>query len=231
MIYALLTPDNNALRKLQFNDLQRSLVMPGNEDDFLLLCDQIACLKDGRRLPLVELALPSLRRLTILERRNFLEIIDSQINADGKITLPEFCVQLIVRQYLDHKNESLFGETAFSHLSQVGYQILIILRVLANAGNKGNAAAALLAFNAGVARIPELACKNPDYYYTEDINFAEIKTALKKLDCSSFKIKQVVVDACAHCAFADRTITVAETELLRALSLALHCPLPPFAPE
>jgi hypothetical protein len=211
--------------------MQHSLVMSGKEDDFLRLFNQLAGLKDGQRLPLVELALPSLRRLTIMERRKFLEKIDHQINADGKITLPEFCVQWIVRQYLDHKNESLFGETAFSHLSQVGYQILIILRAMANAGNKGNAAAARLAFNAGVARIPELACKNPDYYYTEDFNFAEIKTALKKLDCSSFKIKQAAVDACAHCAFADRRITVTEAELLRVLSLALHCPLPPFAPE
>lgn len=105
------------------------------------------------------------------------------------------------------------------------------MRVLANAGNTGDAAAARLAFNAGVARIPELACKNPDYYYTEIINFAEINTALKKLDCASFKIKQLIVDACAHCAFADKAITVAETELLRVISLALHCPLPPFVPD
>ncbi|PKN69302.1 MAG: hypothetical protein CVU54_11225 [Deltaproteobacteria bacterium HGW-Deltaproteobacteria-12] len=231
VICALLTPDNNTLRKYQFHDLQHSLVMPGHEDDFLRLCDQIAGLKNGQRLPLVELALPSLRSLTIMERRNFLETINSQVNADGKITLPEFCVQLIVQQYLGSKDESIFGETVFSHLSQVGYQIFIILRMLANAGNKGNADAARMAFNAGVARIPELACKNPDYYYTEDFNFAEIKTALKKMDCSSFKIKQVVVDACSHCAFADRRITVTEAELLRVLSLALHCPLPPFAPE
>jgi hypothetical protein len=37
-----------------------------------------------------------------------------------------------------------------------------------------------------------------------------------------------VVDACAHCAFADKTITIEEMELLRAVSLTMHCPLPPF---
>jgi len=231
LIYALLTGNECRERERQLNAIARSLVVPGNNEDFLLLCDLTANLKDDWKLPIVELALPSLRSLTHAERKTLLEIIDSLIRADDKITLFEFSVQWIVRQYLARKNENIFEKTPFSHISQVGYQILIILRALANAGNTGDAAAARTAFNAGVARIPELACKNPDYYYTDNINFAEINTALKKLDCSSYKIKQVIVDACAHCAFADKEITVAEAELLRVISLTLHCPLPPFTPD
>jgi hypothetical protein len=230
VIYALLTGDKCPEREIQLNAVARSLVVPGNSEDFRRLCDLTSNLKDGQKLAVVELAMPSLRGLTVMERKNLLEIIDSLTRADEKITLFEFSVQWIVQQHLD-RNEKILGETKFSHISQVGYQILIILRVLANVGNTGNAAAARQAFDAGVARIAELACKNPDYYYTEKINFAEISTALKKLDCSSFKIKQFIVDACAHCAFSDKTITVAEAELLRVISLALHCPLPPFAPD
>jgi hypothetical protein len=102
---------------------------------------------------------------------------------------------------------------------------------LANAGNIGDANSALLAFNSGISRIPELAAKNPDFTYEANINFAPITTALQQLNLSSFKIKQTVVDACAHCAIADKTITVAEAELLRVVSLAMHCPLPPFVPD
>ncbi len=116
----------------------------------------------------------------------------------------------------------------FLNVSQVGYQILLTLRALANAGNMGDADAARKAFTAGVERIPELACKTPDYTYTENINFAEINTALKKLTNSSYKIKQMIIDACSHCTFADNKVTVAEAELLRVISLALDCPLPPF---
>ncbi len=231
IIYALLMGDQCPEQEIQLNALARSLVMPGSKDDFLRLCDLTRNLQDDWKLPLIELAMPSLRGLTMMERRNFLEIIDSLIRADEKITLSEFSVQWIVQQYLGREKEKIFGKTSFFHISQVGYNILVILRTLANAGNKGNAEAARLAFNGGVARIPELACKNPDYYYTENINFAEINTALKKLACSSFKIKQALVDACAHCAFADKTIAVAEAELLRVISLALHCPLPPFTPD
>ncbi len=231
VIFALLLGDKCQERELQINTVTRFLAASGNNDEFSYLCDHAKSLKDDQKLPLVELAMPSLRGLTVEGKRNFLEIIDSLIRTDGKITLLEFSVQWIVQQYLVRENEKIFGGTKYFHISQVGYQILIILRALANAGNTGNTDAARLAFNAGVARIPELACKNPDYYYTENINFAEINTALKKLDCSSFKIKQVVVDACAHCSFVDKTITVTEAELLRVISLALHCPLPPFVPD
>jgi hypothetical protein len=203
----------------------------GNKDEALRLCNLTENLPEDQKLPLVELAMPQLRSLTAIERRNFLEIINSLIRADEKTTLFEFSLQWIVQQYLIPENEKIFGETTFFDVSQVGYQILITLRALANAGNMGNADAARLAFSAGVERIPELACKNPDYSYTENINFAEINTALKKLAYSSFKIKQMIIDACAHCAFADETITVAEAELLRVISLALRCPLPPFLPQ
>jgi len=66
---------------------------------------------------------------------------------------------------------------------------------------------------------------------SKNINFTLVGTAFKQLAYSSFKIKQSVVDACAYCAFADKTITIAELELLRAVSLTLHCPLPPLVAD
>lgn len=230
VIFALLTQNTCVQREVQLNIVGRSPVAPGNREDFLHLCELTTGLQDDQKLPLVELALPSLRRLPAAERTNLLETINLLIQADGQITLFEYSLQRIVRQYL-HKNDCVFKKTAYFHISQVGYHILIVLRALANAGNRGNTEAAQLAFNAGVTRIPELACKNPDSYYTENINFAEIDTALQKLDCSSFKIKQLIIDACAHCVLSDKTVTVAEVELLRVVSLALHCPLPPFDPH
>ena len=227
VIYALLTVDNCPEKELKIGTVVQSMVIPGRKEDFTHLCELTTNLKDEQKLPLVELALPSLRQLSVMERRNFLEIVDSLVQADGKITLFEFSLQWIARQYL-MENDKILGKTVYSHIPQVGYQILVILRALANAGNVNNADEARIAFNAGVARVPELACAPPDYYYTEDINFTGVNTALKKLDCSSFKIKQLIVDACSHCVLSNQTVTAAEAELLRVISLALHCPLPPF---
>jgi len=107
---------------------------------------------------------------------------------------------------------------------------LIILRALACAGNIGSEEKARHAFAAGVARIPEIASKKPDFSYEENIAFLKVSNALKQLNFASFKIKQSVIDACAYCAFADQTITASEAELLRVISLAMNCPLPPFVP-
>jgi Zn-dependent protease with chaperone function len=230
-IFALLLGKDCRERELQLEAIARASAIAGNKDEALRLCSLTENLSEDQKLPLIEIALPQLRSLIAAEKRNFTDTIDSLIDADGKVTLFEFSVRWIIQQSLTGEAGKLFGETAFTQISQVGYQTLTILRVLANAGNTGNADAARLSFNDGLERIPELACKNTDYFYTENINFAEINTALKKLTCSSFKIKQVIIDACAHCAFADNSVTTPEAELLRVISLALGCPLPPFLPK
>jgi Zn-dependent protease with chaperone function len=229
VMYALLMESDCKERE---NQLKAILPSPGNKDDIervTSLCDLIADLKDDQKLPLVELALPQLRSLTDMEKRNFLKTINALIIADGKTTLFEFTIQWILNQYLIRDKEDLFAKTTYFSIPQVGYHIVVILNALANTGNTGNAEAAKAAFNAGIEQIPELASKKPDFVYDEKIKFSLFGTALKQLALSSFKIKQSVVDACAHCAFADKTITIEEMELLRAVSLTMHCPLPPFA--
>ena len=231
VIYALLMGSNCQERENQLKALHRSLLNKGDIENVLSLCDLVAGLKEDQKLPLVELAAPQLRSLTDMEKINFLAIINALIIADGKTTLFEFSIHCILNQYLVGDKEELFSKTTFFSIPQVGYYILVILSALANSGNTGNPDAAKSAFEAGVAQIPELATKKPDFVYAENINFTLVGTAFKQLAYSSFKIKQSVVDACAYCAFADKTITIAELELLRAVSLTLHCPLPPLVAD
>jgi hypothetical protein len=129
------------------------------------------------------------------------------------------------------ETEDVSSKVNFFSYSSIGLDILTILRALACAGNIGNEEKARLAFAAGVERIPELAIKKPDFSYEENIAFLKVSNSLKQLSYASFKIKQSVIDACAHCAFADKTITANEAELLRVVSLAMNCPLPPFLPQ
>ena len=228
VIYALLMGSDCQEREKQIEAIHRSVANKGDTEGVLSLCDLIVGLKDNQKLPIVELAVPQLRRLTEMEKRNFLETINALVTADRKTTLFEFFIQWTLNQYLIRDKEDLYATTTFFRIAQVEYDILIILKALANSGNFGNEDAAKADFKAGVAQIPELAAKNPDFTYTEKINFDLIGTALKQLANASFKIKQSVVDACAYCAFNDKTISIAEWELLRAVSLTLHCPLPPF---
>ena len=231
VIYALLLGSDCRERENQLSALYHSVVTKDDIEGIQRLCDFMTTLKEDQKLPLVEMAVPQLRLLTEKEKRNFLDMINALIMADRKATLFEFFINWMLNQYLIKDKEDLFGKTTFFHIHQVEYDILILLKALANSGNFGNEDSANAAFQAGVAQIPELAAKNHEFIYSEKINFDLIGTALNQLSHASFQIKQSVVDACAGCAFADKTITIAEWEMLRALSLTLHCPLPPFVTD
>jgi Zn-dependent protease with chaperone function len=229
VICALLLGNDSREKATQVDALQRAIVLHGNIDEATRLCELIANLPQNIRLPLVELAMPSLRSLTGMEKRNFLMVINALILADNKVTLFEFTIEWMLNKLLSDM-EDISSKVSFFSYSAIGLDILIILRALACAGNIGSEEKARLAFAAGVARIPELAGKKPEFFYEENIAFLKVSNALKQLNYASFKIKQSVIDACAHCAFADKTITVSEAELLRVISLAMNCPLPPFVP-
>ena len=59
---------------------------------------------------------------------------------------------------------------------------------------------------------------------------AELDSALEQLAQASPSCVQQLLTACAGCIAADRTVTQAEGELLRAIADALACPIPPLLP-
>ena len=226
-IYALLMGNNQPLRDMQTTVLKRALVMQDSIDRIPQACAQLSGLKQQHRLPLIELAMPALSGLSSAEKRNFLLILNGIINADAKVSLFELSVQWLLNKYLN-PSEYLFQNGAIGSYSWVGLDIVVLLGALASAGNTGNSVKAEAAFRAGVARIPVLAARKPDFSYQENSSYLKVNNALSHLTAASYKIKESVIDACAHCAFADETVTIEERELLRVVALALQCPLPPF---
>ncbi len=227
VIYALLLDKNGVRRDLQISSLGRALVLQGNIDGVTKTCTQLSDLQPRLKLPLMQLAMPALSGLTSMEKRNFLLIMHSLINADGKVSLLELSVQWILHKYLNPSEELFRSITKFSY-SQVGLDIVLLLQALACAGHADDKARAQAAFEAGIARIPELAARKPIFAFEENASYVKVNQALTDLTSASFKIKESVIDACTHCAFADKTVTFEEGELLRVIALALQCPLPPF---
>jgi hypothetical protein len=227
LIYALLLDDDTSRRDQQAATLGRALVLQGNIDMVFQLNRQLSGLACGLKLPIMELAMPSLSEMGSMEKRNFLLILQGLINADGKLTLLELSIQWILEKSLNPSEELFKSVTIFTY-SKVGLDIVVLLGALARAGHADDKIKAENAFQAGLGRIPELAARKPVFTFEENTFYTRVSTALTRLGDASFKIKESVIDACAHCAFADKTITVEEGELLRVVALALQCPLPPF---
>jgi hypothetical protein len=229
VIFALLLGNDSKERATQLNALQRAIVLQGNIGATTQFSELIAKLPQNIRLPIVQLAMPALRSLTGMEKRNFLTVTNALIRADNQVTLFEFTIDWMLNKLLSDM-ENISSKVSFFSYSAIGLDILIILKALACAGNIGSEEKARQAFAAGVARIPEIESRKPYFSYEENIAFLRVSNALKQLNLASFKIKQSVIDACAHCAFADQAITASEADLLRVISLAMNCPLPPFVP-
>lgn len=227
IIYALLMDNNASRHEQQAAALGRALVLQGNTDRVFQLSRQLSGLQSRLKLPIMELAMPSLLEMASMEKRNFLLILQSLVNADGKLTLLEFSVLWILERYLNPSEELFKSMTIFTY-SKVGLDIVVLLSALARAGHADDKVKAENAFQTGLNRIPELAARKPVFTFEKETFYARVNTALTRLGDASFKIKESVIDACAHCAFADKTITFEEGELLRVVALALQCPLPPF---
>jgi Zn-dependent protease with chaperone function len=227
VVFALLIGSDASRRDQQMDALGRALVLQGNTAMVFQFNTQLSGLANSLKLPLLELAMPSLSGMTGMEKRNFLLILQSLTNTDGKVSLLELSVQWILEKYLN-ASEDLFRTIKKFSYGQVGLDIVMLLRALASAGHAGDQDKAQNAFDAGLARIPELAARKPVFSFLEIDSYAQVNRALKDLTDASFKIKESVIDACSHCAFADKNVTVEEGELLRVVALALQCPLPPF---
>ena len=59
-------------------------------------------------------------------------------------------------------------------------------------------------------------------------SLAAIDSALDNLAAAVPKLKRIILAACVACVLADRQVTVAEAELLRAVADSLGCPMPPL---
>jgi Zn-dependent protease with chaperone function len=227
VIYALLMDNDAALLSSQLPSLARAMVVRGQTDNILKIAGKLSGLQQNLRLPLIELAMPALKGLTSMEKRNFLLILHSCINADGRVSLFELSVLWVLEKYLN-PSEELFRNVSIFSISRVGLDIVVLLQVLACTGHATDKVKAEEAFHAGLDRIPELAARKPVFAFEEIVSYARVNNALTRLIEASFKIRESVIDACAHCAFKDQNVTVEERELLRVIALALQCPLPPF---
>jgi Zn-dependent protease with chaperone function len=225
-IYALfLETEDPTLRDQQMHHLGH---LPEAQLAEILTHDsEIRFLDPRLRLPLVDLAIPALRQCSSERLHSLLEDIEVLVNADGKWTLSEFALFLVLQRRLD---SSLFPhrETPiqFQTLDPVWPDALAVLSALANAGDVKPEAVAY-AFRCGAFKLPGATPQTvPEA--PAPWTFTTLPEHLERLRQTAPKLKQLVINACAHTVLLDNEVTVQEAELLRAFTITLDCPIPPF---
>lgn len=180
----------------------------------------------AHRLPLLDAALPGLKRRSPKQLAGFIDLVDELSEADNHISPFEFMLMQILRAYLrDVRQPPKQGNAALNRCQDAA---TITLAALAHFGNAGNGDAAQAAYNAGAEALKqEGAAPWPD---TADWP-STLRQSLEQLDRLAACDKRRVVHAWITAALQDKTVVTAELELLRAFCVAVHVPMPPLHQE
>jgi len=174
------------------------------------------------RLPLIDLALPTLQQLPAAERERFLDVVRRMARADRRLDLFEYALQQILERHL--RPEARRARAARHDVRAIRDDCRLLLSALAWAGNRGDAVPR--AFAAAAARAPlgeqlELALRG-------EVTLSRLDAALQRLVQVAPRFQRRLVEACAAAVASDGRVTVAEGELLRAICAVLDVPVPPL---
>jgi Zn-dependent protease with chaperone function len=229
LIYALLLSDDEKMRATQLAELSKR-VAPAIAQKTATLFPDVSAAAAHAHLPIVNLALGSLRHLTAEQFAQFSQTLQWLIESDGKVELFEFVLQKIVLHHLASQFGAVRPPTVqFYTLKPLVPDCAVVLSALANVG--GNDAGEISkAFEQGA---PYLRAPNDgdlQLLPREQCGVELLDTALDRLAQAVPIIKKNLLEACVHTVGADGVIVESEAELLRAVADTLDCPMPPFVP-
>lgn len=229
-VYSLVMDENATVRDTQREALE-GMTHPSILREVQRVGPAISGMSRAARLPLAELCVPSLRTLSPAQAEQFRRELDLLVEADERITLFEFLLQRSVRRWvLDNDAPARDSRVAYLALRPLLPDVQILLSALAWTGH-GAEGDADMAFDAGRRVYGGAAREALTLLPPNMAGTTSLDEALGRLERAAPVIKQRVVEAGAKVVLADATVMLEEYELLRVVSDALRCPLPPLTPE
>ena len=184
----------------------------------------LVALPRAHRLPLVDLAVPALRRLSPEQYELFAEDMRLIIESDAQVDLFELALQKLLERHLAPQFHRLPPpRTDYFVLLPLAGDCAVLLSAVALVGK--DSAHAPAAFDAGL-RTLDVEPGRVRFLPVAECGVAQISTALENLARGSMTVRKRVLFACAEAASHDGVMHEDEGELLRAIADALGCPLP-----
>jgi hypothetical protein len=174
-------------------------------------------------MPALLQAFPALRQLGRKERQDLLKCLNGLLIREGRVSIYAYALRKLAQVQL--RDELQPGPRAFDlSIAAVAEDLQTLFSVLAMSGSEDEAEARR-AYEIGMAQL--LPAHRPP--------FERIGNWPRKLDLALNRIdrllpagKELLVQALVRTISHDLRMTIAESELLRAVCAAVHCPLPPL---
>ncbi|MCH2187604.1 Zn-dependent protease with chaperone function, partial [Myxococcota bacterium] len=225
VFYALLIDDHDSVRQQQFKRLDR-FAEAGLANQTRQWLPEIQRLGSAARLPLVDLTVPALRRLSPKQYRSFRENVRSLVEADQQIDLFEWVLHRVLLTHLAPHFEKVRTASRRKTVQSLTESCSVVLSALARLGATEENAMRH-AFEVGAAA---LSPAQPQWLPEEQCDLVALDRSLKRLTRATPLAAQKILTACAACVAADGIVAEAEAEVIRAIADSLDCPMPPLLP-
>ena len=227
VLYALLLDrKDEALRNAQLRHLELNDEPEIARLTRTLMTDAVVLRRD-LRLPLLDMTLGALAQLSEPQHATLRANVDALIKMDKSIDLFEWVTMNTLKRHLDER----FGlarpvPVQYYNLRVLTREVSTLLSALAYAGaeDRYQAGEALLMGESAVQGI------GVELLDDEAADMRALDSVLKTLAQCSMRVKKQLLTACALVVGADKTITINEAELLRAVADSLGVPTPPLLP-
>ncbi len=227
IIYALLLNDDHSdVRQNQLAYLATK-ADPNANQETLRIAPLAATIPAAAKLPLVGMTLPALKSLSPKQLAAFRDDVVFLIEADHKVSLFEFAVnRLVLKRLLPRLERKQPKGAQVSKIDPLLPACGVLLSALAYSGTRDEDQAKG-AFQLGVGKLSDGSAQ-VKFLPHDQFGLKVVDTALDQMVGAAPMIKKQILEACAACIGADGTVTVEEGELLRVISDALACPMPPL---
>jgi Zn-dependent protease with chaperone function len=219
LVLSLLISTEDTVRRGQMDIIANSGV-DGLADLVFTLSPGVRELGPPRRLPLLELCLPTLKAMSLAQYRTFQRMLLELIRADARTELYEWCLYQLVRHYLDPEFIQVkSSRPRYRKLEKVAAQVQVVLSVLAHEGS----GEAQTVFRLGAG---ELGFAGMTLLPREQCSVAAFSRAVTELaDCYPL-LKPRLLKAMALAAGADGRLSPLERELIASMAAVMDCPVP-----
>lgn len=226
VVYALLlAPESSGTRRTQLDVILQYQGAP-LRDEVLRVIPQTDALEVEQRLPLACMALPALDQLSDPQVGTLRTVVRGLIDADHRLTIFEYALQrFISRRLILRANapKPLVKPTQ----DQIVEAFQSVLSTLAHLGGNTHAEAAYQAgwssWTSGPRGMPMLE--------KDQCTLDLLNDSLDRLQAAQPAWKRAMLNAFSECIAYDQRATINEVELLRVISDALGCPMPPVLPN
>jgi Zn-dependent protease with chaperone function len=219
LVLALLLERDASLREQQRAALRESFGpdVLATIDDYFVRYEQ---LPPGARQPLVDVAMPALRKLPAEARERLLRVAHTLIIADGRVSVREFLLYTILKRRLG-SDAGRAVPVRFKRVGELPGETALVLSLAAAVRLPERAEHA---FNAGALLLPGV-----DVQLTPaaGLRLDDVARALERLNQLAPLAKPQLIKAITATAFADGTTNWRAASTLRMICAALDAPLPP----